>query len=187
MCEAASFIGKSLCQGILFLIPSLALQGSLFFPISSSKCISCSESIFFLFGISFYQGSIFFLQSKEFQSTLALSFNILERAAKYVFEQQFWLLHLLLSDCWSCFLYGVFDVNLCLSVTNLDSQVEGGEWKRKTGYKVYRSALLAQKHEPRKPLYSCCSLCEPGHLSTVDHHPKQFIQAENTLHSSSFV
>lgn len=96
-------------------------------------------------------GSVFisevFSSCKVKNFSLHWLFNILERAAKYVFEQQFWLLHLLLSDCWSYFLYGVFYVNLCLSVTNLDTQVEGGEWKRKTGYKVYRSTLLAQKHE----------------------------------------
>lgn len=86
------------------------------------------------------------------------------------------------SDCWSCFLYLVFDVNLCFSVTKLDTQVEERQWKRKTEYKVYRFALLAQKHE--WTTIFLLPICEPRRLSTVDHHPKQHIQAENTFHPS---
>lgn len=86
------------------------------------------------------------------------------------------------SDGWSCFLYLVFDVNLCFSVAKLDAQVEEGQWKRKTEYKVYRFALLAQKHE--WTTIFLLPICEPCHLSTVDHYPKQCIQAENTFHPS---
>lgn len=57
-----------------------------------------------------------------------------------------------------------------------------GQWKRKTEYKVYRFALLAQKHEWTSIFL--LPICEPRRLSTVDHHPKQHIQAENTFHPS---
>lgn len=123
------------------LIPSLVLWDLLFFPLSSNKCLSHAvEKVFSLNLELVFIREIFFpaelLGSKEFWSPLDLSFNIVERSAKcdlrnnYDFSIFFYL------TARSCFLDLVFNVSLCLSVTKLDTQVEGGQWKRKAEYKL---------------------------------------------------
>ena len=129
--------------------PFSCALSSLFLSISSKKCICYTfEKVFSLYLELVFIREVFFPakpgKSKKFGSTSDLSINIVDRAARCDSEQQWWFLHLLLSDCWHGFLYSVFGGNLYLSVAKLGIQVreDGKRGKQTAGFR-------GQRGEPR--------------------------------------